>query len=88
MGLGIRTGLPARLEAYDGELTELIGHADRKEPLRDYCTGCLDGGPAQGGADGGGSNPGRVSAQHPKLPHFGPNSLGRMSGRSSKCTNR
>ena len=28
-------------DAYVEALTEVIGHADRAEPLRDYCTGLM-----------------------------------------------
>src|SRR3954466_15001072 len=31
----------ARFAAYVERLTEVIGHADRAGPLRDYCTGLL-----------------------------------------------
>jgi len=41
MGLGSRTAIAARFEAYVGELTKVIGHAARKGPLRDYCAGLL-----------------------------------------------
>lgn len=30
-----------RFESYAGALAEVIGHADRKRPLREYCTGLL-----------------------------------------------
>ena len=31
----------ARFEAYVGSLAKVIGHADRAEPLQDYCVGLL-----------------------------------------------
>jgi SRSO17 transposase len=57
--------------AYVEELTNLIGHADRAAPLRDYCTGLV-------AAEGRESvepmaavtAPGRVSVQHQNLLHF------------------
>ena len=30
-----------RFAAYVGELTKVVGHADRAGPLRDYCSGLL-----------------------------------------------
>src|ERR1700733_11844604 len=64
-----------RFAAYVGELTKVVGHADRAGPLRDYCCGLL-------ATEGGRSvepmaavtAPGRVSAQHQKLLHFVANS--------------
>jgi SRSO17 transposase len=61
----------SRFAAFIGELTRVIGHADRAVPLRDYCTGLL-------AADGRKSvepmaavtAPAEVSAQHQKLLHF------------------
>jgi len=38
----------ARFAAYVEKLTEVIGHADRAGPLRDYCTGLVM--PARGRA--------------------------------------
>src|ERR1700756_1358645 len=60
-----------RFAAYVGELTKVVGHADRAGPLRDYCSGLL-------AAEGRRSvepmaavtAPGRVSVQHQKLLHF------------------
>jgi SRSO17 transposase len=68
MGLGNETAIADRFAAYIGELTKLIGHADRKGPLRDYCSGLL-------AAEGRHSvesmaavtAPAHVSAQHQKL---------------------
>lgn len=36
-----------RFEEYLGLLSEAIGHADRREPLRAYLTGLVAGGRAQ-----------------------------------------
>jgi SRSO17 transposase len=61
----------ARFAAYVDGLTEVIGHADRAVPLRDYCVGLL-------AAEGRKSveplaavtAPAGLSAQHQKLLHF------------------
>jgi hypothetical protein len=59
MGLGNERAIADRFAVYIGELTKMIGHADREEPLRDYCSRLL---PAlrrqQPGADGGGDGAG------------------------------
>ena len=34
-------GRQERFDAYVAGLAEVIGHADRSEPLRDYCLGLL-----------------------------------------------
>jgi SRSO17 transposase len=48
MGLGNGSAIADRFAAYVGELTKVIGHADRSGPLPDYCSGLFgDGGPAQ-----------------------------------------
>src|SRR5260370_7639173 len=39
MDLRSRKEITARFTAYVGELTKVIGHADREGPLRDYCAG-------------------------------------------------
>ena len=75
MGLGSKLERADRLEAYIGEVTSVIGHADRAGPLRDYCAGLL-------ATDGRRSVepmaavtcPGHVSAQHQSLLHFVGNS--------------
>jgi SRSO17 transposase len=41
MGLGNERAIADRFAAYIGELTKVIGHADREGPLRDYCSGLL-----------------------------------------------
>jgi SRSO17 transposase len=41
MGLGNRMAISDRFTAYVGELTKVIGHADREGPLQDYCSGLL-----------------------------------------------
>src|ERR1700751_1145124 len=70
MDLGIKA-IAERFAAYVGELTKVIGHADRAGPLRDYCSGLL-------ATEGRHSvepmaavtAPEHVSAQHQKLLHF------------------
>jgi SRSO17 transposase len=70
MDLGIKA-IAERFAAYVGELTKVIGHADRAGPLRDYCSGLL-------ATEGRHSvepmaavtAPAHVSAQHQKLLHF------------------
>src|ERR1700730_8848665 len=60
-----------RFVAYVGELTSVIGHADRALPLRDYCAGLLT---AEGRKSvepmAAVTAPARVSVQHQKLLHF------------------
>ena len=71
MGLGNGSAIADRFAAYVGELTKVIGHADREGPLRDYCSGLL-------ATEGRHSvepmaavtAPARVSAQHQRLLHF------------------
>src|SRR6516162_3919350 len=76
MGLDIRIPEGAdRFTKYLEQLTSVIGHADRRTPLHDYCLGLL-------AADGRKSvepmasvtAPASVSAQHQKLLHFVANS--------------
>jgi len=60
-----------RFATYVGELTKVIGHADRKGPLRDYCSGLLT---TEGRRSvepmAAVTAPAHVSAQHQKLLHF------------------
>jgi SRSO17 transposase len=61
----------ARFAAYVERLTEVIGHADRAGPLRDYCTGLLM--PAERKSVepiAAVTAPARVAAQHQPLLHF------------------
>lgn len=58
-------------EAYMDSLCEVIGHADRKRPLRDYCTGLLL--PVERKSVepmAALTAPARVAAQHQSLLHF------------------
>jgi SRSO17 transposase len=61
----------ARFAAYVEKLREVIGHADRAGPLRDYCTGLLM--PAERKSVepiAAVTAPARVAAQHQSLLHF------------------
>src|SRR4051812_49019643 len=61
----------ARFAAYVERLTEVIGHADRAGPLRDYCTGLLMPGERKSVEPiAAVTAPGRVGAQHQSLLHF------------------
>ena len=61
--------------AYIGELTKVVGHADRAGPLRDYCSGLLvTEGRRSAEPMAAVTAPARVSAQHQKLLHFAANS--------------
>src|SRR5881397_1614778 len=60
-----------RFAAYVAALVDVIGHADRATPLRDYCTGLLM--PAERKSVeplAAVTAPARVSAQHQSLLHF------------------
>src|SRR6187551_3753436 len=83
----------ARLErfgAYVEALTEMIGHADRAAPLRDYCLGLLLPGERKSVEPiAAVTAPARVSAQHQSLLHFvanAPWSDERVLGRVQELT--
>ena len=60
-----------RLANYIGELTKVVGHADRVVPLKDYCTGLLvTEGRKSVEPMAAVTAPAGVSAQHQKLMHF------------------
>lgn len=64
-------GSDGRFERYIDGLAEVIGHADRVGPLRDYCTGLMlpvDRKSVEPMAAA--TAPGRTSAQHQSLLHF------------------
>lgn len=62
---------PARFEAYVESLVEAIGHADRAEPLRDYCVGLLMPGERKSVEPMAAVvAPARVSAKHQSLLHL------------------
>jgi SRSO17 transposase len=61
----------ARFAQYVEELIQVIGHADRAEPLRDYCTGLLlPAGRKSVEPIAAMTAPARVSAKHQSLLHF------------------
>jgi SRSO17 transposase len=65
------TEVEARFEAYVERLVGVIGHADRAEPLKDYCTGLLL--PVERKSVeplAAATRPDRVSAKHQSLLHF------------------
>src|SRR5712664_316970 len=71
MGLGSRMEIADRFATYVGELTKVIGHADREGPLRDYCSGLLaTEGRRSVEPMAAVTAPARVSVQHQKLLHF------------------
>src|SRR6476620_4891936 len=60
-----------RFGAYVEALAEVIGHADRAAPLRDYCLGLLMPGERKSVEPiAAVTAPARVSAQHQSLLHF------------------
>jgi SRSO17 transposase len=64
-----------RLALYVDELTKVVGHADRAEPLRDYCRGLLaTEGRCSVEPMAAVTAPAKVSAQHQRLLHFVANS--------------
>jgi hypothetical protein len=64
-----------RFAAYVGELTKVVGHADRAGPPLDYCYGLLaTEGRRSVEPMAAVTAPARVSAQHQKLLHFVSNS--------------
>ena len=71
MGMVIRSQVSDRFAAYIGELTKVIGHADRMVPLRDYCSGLLaTEGRRSVEPMAAVTAPAEVSAQHQRLLHF------------------
>ena len=71
MGHNVKMAIADRFAAYVGELTKVVGHADRAGPLRDYCSGLLaTEGRRSVEPMAAVTAPARVSAQHQKLLHF------------------
>jgi len=71
MGLRATEGVAWRFEAYIEHLRGTIGHADRREPLADYCTGLLLPGERKSVEPMAARiAPGKVSAKHQSLHHF------------------
>lgn len=61
----------SRFAAFVGELTSVIGHADRARPLRDYCTGLLvSEGRRSVEPIAAVTAPAEASVQHQRLLHF------------------
>ena len=61
----------SRFAAFVGELTSVIGHADRARPLNDYCAGLLvSEGRRSVEPMAAVTAPAHVSVQHQKLLHF------------------
>src|SRR5260221_3699180 len=71
MGLGSGMEIADRFATYVGELTKVIGHADREGPLRDYCSGLLaTEGRRSVEPMAAVTAPAQVSAQHQRPLHF------------------
>ena len=71
MGLESADGSAARFSSYIESLGGVIGHADRVNPLRDYCTGLMM--PCERKSVepmAAVTAPGRTAAQHQSLLHF------------------
>jgi SRSO17 transposase len=75
MALLAKGGVEARFSSYIAGLCEVIGHADRAAPLRDYCTGLVMPGERKSVEPMAAiTAPERVAAQHQSLLHFVGNS--------------
>src|SRR6202045_3889689 len=75
MSLPAKDGIEARFATYVAGLSEVIGHARRAAPLRDYCTGLVMPGERKSVEPMAAiTAPGRVAAQHQSLLHFVGNS--------------
>src|SRR5713226_7295323 len=71
MNLEAMADSASRFAAFVGELTSVIGHADRARPLRDYCAGLLvSEGRRSVEPMAAVTAPAEVSVQHQKLLHF------------------
>ena len=71
MAVRRRADSESRFAGYVEGLVSVIGHADRAEPLRAYCTGLmLPCGRKSVEPMAARTAPGRTSAQHQKLLHF------------------
>ena len=67
----MESSVAGAFDAYVEALTEVIGHADRAEPLRDYCTGLMMPVPRKSVEPlAAVMAPSRVSAKHQSLLHF------------------
>ena len=71
MNLRIEGTSEARFAAYVQGLSNVVGHADRIGPLRDYCTGLMLPGERKSVEPmAARTAPARTSAQHQSLLHF------------------
>jgi SRSO17 transposase len=71
MDLGSKASSEARFASYIEGLASVIGHADRRRPLRDYCTGLMLSGERKSVEPMAAKTaPARVAAQHQSLLHF------------------
>src|ERR1700731_3475110 len=71
MSLPAKDGIEARFATYVAGLSEVIGHARRVAPLRDYCTGLVMPGERKSVEPMAAiTAPGRTAAQHQSLLHF------------------
>jgi len=71
MALLSEGGIEARFATYISGLCEVIGHADRAAPLRDYCTGLVMPGERKSVEPMAAiTAPERVAAQHQSLLHL------------------
>lgn len=71
MDMGSASDTGSRFKAYVEGLARVIGHADRAEPLRDYCMGLMLPGERKSVEPmAAKTTPGKTSAQHQKLLHF------------------
>lgn len=71
MGLQGRDGSDVRFSRYVEGLASVIGHADRVNPLRDYCTGLMMPSARKSVEPMAAvTAPGRTAAQHQSLLHF------------------
>jgi SRSO17 transposase len=78
MGLQRTADTESRFVAYVDGLADVIGHADRERPLRDYCTGLVM--PCERTSVepiAAVTAPARVGAQHQSLLHFVGEAVGR-----------
>src|ERR1700719_1869771 len=71
MGRHETKDIESRFDGYVAGLVRVIGHADRADPLRDYCMGLVMPGERKSVEPMAAlTAPGRTSAQHQSLLHF------------------
>ena len=82
MGLEFADGSAARFSSYIESLGGVIGHADRVNPLRDYCMGLMMPGSARAWSRWRRvTAPARMAAQHQSLLHF----VGQAAWSDERC---